>query len=85
MACADIHRRLLNIYGDQRVMFVFQQWQQQQWVTSAGVGLYEHGMQALVHCWRKCITNGGVYVEEECFVAENLLYQIVLLCFLCPL
>ena len=56
-----------------------------QWVTSAGVGLYEHGMQALVHCWRKCITNGGVYVEEECFVAENLLYQIVLLCFLCPL
>jgi len=50
MACGDIHRRLVKIYGDQRVMFVFQQWQQQQWVTSAGVGFYEHGMQVLVHC-----------------------------------
>ena len=25
------------------------------------------------------LANGGEYVEKECFVAENLLYQIVLL------
>ena len=28
----------------------------------------------------KCIANGGDYVEKKCFVAENLLYQMVL-CF----
>jgi len=22
-----------------------------QWATSAGADFYEHGMQALVHCW----------------------------------
>jgi len=30
---------------------------------------------------KKCTDNGGGCVEKECFVAENLLYQIVLLCF----
>jgi len=29
----------------------FQQWQQQQWLTSTGVDVYKHGVQALVHCW----------------------------------
>ena len=34
----------------------------------------------LVHrCW-KCTANGGDYVEKYCFVAEHLLYQLVLLC-----
>ena len=42
-------------------------------------------MQALVHHWQKCIANGGTSVETLCFVAENLLYQIVLLCSLCLL
>ena len=28
----------------------------------------------------KCMFNAGDYVEEQCFVAENLLYQTVLLC-----
>jgi hypothetical protein len=32
-----------------------------QWATSAGA---ECGMQALVHRWRKCIANGGDYVEK---------------------
>ena len=41
---------------------------------------YECSMQALVHCWRKCIANGGDYVEKLFIVAENLLYQIALLC-----
>ena len=35
-----------------------------QWATSAGADFYECGMQALVHCWRKCIANGGDYVEK---------------------
>jgi len=39
-----------------------------------------HDMQALVHCCQKCIADGGDYVEKLCFVAENLCYQIVLLC-----
>ena len=53
--------------------------QQWQWVTSTGADIYKHGMLALVHSWQKCIANGGAYVEKECFVAENFLYQMVLL------
>ena len=34
-----------------------------QWATSVGADFYECGMQALVHHWRKCIANGGAYVE----------------------
>ena len=30
----------------------------------------------------KCIINDGDYVEKYCFVGENLVYKIVLLCFL---
>jgi len=33
-----------------------------QWVTSTGTNFYEHGMQALVHCW--CMAKGGDYVEK---------------------
>jgi len=52
----DIHLMLAE-YGDQRVVVItmsgaFQQRPQQQWVTSAGAGFYEHGMQVLVHCWQ---------------------------------
>jgi len=32
--------------------------------------------------WWRCITNSSDYAEKECFVAENLLYEIVSLCFL---
>ena len=35
-----------------------------QWATSAGADFYERGMQALVHRWRKCMANGGNYVEK---------------------
>ena len=63
----------------------FQYWQQQQWVTSVGAGFDEYSMQALVHHWQKCLANGGDYVEKHCFVAENLLYRVVLLCSLCLL
>jgi len=57
---------------------VFQPWQQQ--VTSAGADCYEHGMQAHVHRWGTRIANAGDYAEKQCFVAENLLNQILLLC-----
>ena len=30
---------------------------------------------------KKCTDNGGGCVEKECFVAENLLHQVALLCF----
>jgi len=46
----------------------------------AGADFYERGVQALVHRRQKCIANGGDYVEEQCFVAKNLLYQTALLC-----
>jgi len=35
-----------------------------QWATSAGADFYECRMQALFHHWRKCIVNGGDYVEK---------------------
>ena len=31
---------------------------------SAGADFYECGKQALVHRWRKCVANGGDYVEK---------------------
>ncbi|PNF23675.1 Mariner Mos1 transposase [Cryptotermes secundus] len=34
------------------------------WLASAGADFYGHGIQALVHHWQKCITNGGDYVEK---------------------
>ena len=41
------------------VVGVLQQWQQ--WVTS---DFYEHGRQALIHHWWKCIANDGEYAEK---------------------
>ena len=49
------------------------------WVTSPCADFNERNMKALIHHWRNCIADGGDYVEKWCFVAENLLYQIVLL------
>jgi len=37
-------------------------------------------MQALVYCWQKCVANGDDYVEKQWFLAEYLLYQIVIFC-----
>ena len=51
-----------------------------QWGTSVGADFYENGMQALVHGRWKSVADDGDCVEKQCFVAENLLYQIVLLC-----
>jgi len=49
-----------------------------QQVTSACTDFYMNGMQALVHCWWKCIANGADYVEKQCFVAKNLPCQTLL-------
>ena len=35
-----------------------------QWVISTGADFYEHSMQALVHCWQKCIVSSGGCVEK---------------------
>jgi len=42
----------------------FQQWQQQQWVTSIGADFYKCSMQALIHRWQKWTANGSDYVEK---------------------
>ena len=49
-------------------------------VLDGHADFHERGMQALVHHWQKCIANDGDYVEKSWFVAENILYQMVLLC-----
>ena len=36
-------------------------------------------MQALVHCWRKCIDSGSDDVEEQCFVGVVLSINVVVL------
>jgi len=65
---------------------VFQKWclhsSCEQCVPFAGADFYDHGMQDLFHHWQKCGANGGDNTGKYCFVAENLLFQTVLLCFL---
>ena len=58
---------------------VFQQWWHWRWVTSTKGDFSKCTVQALFHCWQKCIANGSDHVEKSYFVSENLLYQIVLL------
>ena len=87
MATIDPHQ-MLNVYGDQTVDVSTVM----QWVLHFSSGdssrgshpvvmtFYKHGMQALTHRCQKYIANGGDSVEKIGFVAENLFYQIVLLC-----
>ena len=35
-----------------------------QWLRSVDYDFYERGIQGLVHRWKKCIANGGDYVEK---------------------
>ena len=91
MAPTDMHWCLLNICGDQIEDVSTVRW----WVvcfSSSGnnvkdkshsghrADFYKCSMQVLVHCWQKCIVNGGDCVEKHRFVAENLLSQIELFC-----
>ena len=72
MVADDFHQCLLNIYGDQSVDVSTVKW----WVVPFSSGnsntvspplvqiFHAYGMQALVHYWQKCITNGGDYIEK---------------------
>ena len=46
---------------------VFQQWRQQQWVTSTGADFYEHGMQLLF------ITSKSAYLIVASMLKNNVL------------
>ena len=59
---------------------VFQQGQQQ--IISTSTDFYRCGTQAHVHCWWKCIANGGDHVEKVFCSWGFALKKIVLLCFL---
>jgi len=37
-------------------------------------------MKAVIHIQRKCMANVHDYADQQHFVADSLLYQIVLLC-----
>ena len=73
-------RSISGCERDEIVGGVFQKWQQWWWVISTGIDFDEHCLQGLAHHWQKCIAHGSDYVEKQCFIAENLLYQIVSLC-----
>jgi len=51
-----------------------------QWVTSACAEFFVHSTQSPLHSWQKYTANGADNAEKQNFVAENLFYQIVLLC-----
>jgi len=87
----DVHGCLLNIYGDQTVgVRTVRQWvvyfssgdngMKNKPYLECSCRLYDCSMQVPVYYCQKCTANGGDYVEKQCFVAETLLYQIVLLC-----
>jgi len=53
-----------------------------QWVNSIGALFFFKQAQHPGSCssLAKLIANNGNYAEKYCFVAENVLYQVVLLC-----
>ena len=70
IAPSDIHWHLMNISGDQTVdVSMVRQWMQIYDADFCGCS-----MQALVHCWWKCIANGGNSAEKIVLVAEDLLF-----------
>ena len=86
LAPMHIHSCLLNIYEDQTVNVITVR----QWVVRVSSGESGNGSPLLVQIFMRTAcrllfitgenANGGDYVEIQCFVAENLLHQIVLLC-----
>lgn len=50
---------------------------EKQRLTSTGAHLYENTMQALAHCWQKCIANGDDYVERVFSTWESALSNSV--------
>jgi len=87
MAPIDINQCLLNVSRDQPVAVSMAR---HGWCISAVTAATVDHILWYRFLWAqhadccsslmKIRANGGDYVEEQCFVAENLLYQIVLLC-----
>jgi len=90
MTLIDIHWCLLYISGDQQWVWVH--WDKgccvsgvvaETWKTNhvpdGREDFHKCGMQAFGHCRWKCIASRGHYVEKQCFVDENFLYQMMLL------
>ena len=77
MANIDIHQHLLNIYGNQTVDVcqgsgwwiseVMRMIWKKSHILATSADFYVHRMQALVHCWWKCIVNGGDDAEKLVF------------------
>jgi len=83
MAPTDIHCYLLNVYEDHTVDASAQR----QWVMHFSTGnsgpsplvqIFKCSMQTPVHHWEKCIASCSDCFEKWSYVAENLLYQILL-------
>jgi len=86
MAPIDIHWRTNSGCEHSKAVGVaFQQWWLWQWVTSAGADFGEHGMQALVHRWWKCIANSDTYFERVFCSSEFALSNSVIAFFLSAL
>ena len=92
IASIHVHQLLLNIYGDQPVDVSTVRW----WVVRFSRRDSNSGSPLLVQivviaacssCSSlvKSIANSGDYVGKKYFIAENFLYQTVLLCSLCML
>ena len=88
MARTDIHWCLLNVDRDQTVdVSTVRRWVVRfsnasswwQWITSAGANCYEHGMQALFLTSKSTLLM-VVTILKIYFLAENFLYQILLIC-----
>ena len=54
--------------------------QKTSYVLNDHAGFEENGVHIIVHCWWKRIADSGDYTGKNCFVAENLLCQAVLVC-----
>jgi len=92
MAPIDIHQHFVNIYGDQTVdVSTMRQWVVRFSNSNSAVKDKPHSRQAMkIFMSAECrlLFIGGknaelmvvTIVEKQCFVAEDLLYQTVLLC-----
>jgi len=88
MAPIDIHQYLLNVYGDQAMdVSTGRHWGVHFSSGDSNSGappmvqmFMSAAMKAFVHCWGKCTTSVDNFVENYCFVAENLCCCALCIC-----
>ena len=83
IAPTDIHRHLLNRYGEQTgdVSAVHFSSGDSDSGSDLLVSIYTiTACRLLLITSKKCRANDGDHIEKQCFTAENLLCQILLLC-----